>query len=92
MKATLKVIATCVNDHKDELSFHKALAEIKTAINDGRLLEEAKSGAYAYDVYLSEKPKIKYEDKIKEELGALGLDCICFCTNECIQTVTITWY
>ena len=91
MKANLKTITTCVNEHKDELLFHKAVTEIKTAINDGRLLEAAKLGAYSYTVNLSEKPKIEFEIKIKEELALLDLDCSCFCMHGVIQSVTINW-
>ena len=91
MKANLKAIATCVNAHKDELLFLQAVAEIKTAINEGRLLEAAKRGEYSYTVDLSEKPKFKFVEQIKAEIGELGLDCTCFCMYALIKSVTIKW-
>ena len=92
MKITLKAIADGVNEHKDELLFNKAVAEIKTAINDGRLLEAAEFGMYSYTVNLSAKPKIEFELGIKEELALLDLGCSCFCMHGVIQSVTIDWY
>ena len=92
MKANLKAIATCVNAHKDELLFNKAVNEIKTVINDGKmLLEAAKRGEYSYTVALSEKPKFKFVEQIKAEVGELGLDCTCFCMYGLIECVTIKW-
>ena len=91
MKITLKTIATCVNEHKDELLFNKAVTEIKTAINDGCLLEAAKRGEYSYKVCLSEKPKLKFVDQIKAEIGELGLDCTCSSMYGLIERVTLKW-
>ena len=93
MKITLKAIADGVNEHKDELLLHAAVAEIKTVINDGNtLLEAAKRGEYSYTVLLSETPKFKFVEQIKAEVGELGLDCTCFiCMYGLIKSVTIKW-
>ena len=92
MKITLKAIADGVNEHKDELLLHAAVAEIKTVINDGNtLLETAKRGEYSYTVYLSEKPKFKFVEQIKAEIGELGLDCTFSCMYKLIESVTIKW-
>ena len=91
MKTYLKAIADGVNEHKDELLFNKAVTEIKTVVNSQTLLEAAKRGDYAYTVFLSEKPKSKFADQIKEEMGELGLDCICFSMYGLIDFVTIKW-
>ena len=92
MKANLKAIATCVNEHKDELLFNKAVNEIKNAINAGHLLEAAKRGEYSYTVLLSATPKFKFVEQIEAEIGELGLDCTCFiCMHRLIKSVTIKW-
>ena len=91
MKITLKAIADGVNEHKDELLFHKAVNKIKTVINGKTLLEAAKRGEYSYTVDLSEKPKFKFVEQIKAEIGELGLDCTCFCMYGLIECVTIKW-
>ena len=91
MNITLKAISDGVNEHKDELLFNKAVNEIKTVINDGHLLEAAMVGEYSYTVDLSEKPKFKFVEQIKAEIGELGLDCTCFCMYGLIQSVKITW-
>ena len=91
MNITLKAIADGVNEYKDELLFNKAVNEIKNAINAGHLLEAAMKGEYSYTVNLSEKPKVKFEEQIKAEIGELGLDCTCFCMYGLIQSVKITW-
>ena len=88
MNITLKAISDGVNEHKDELLFNKAVNEIKTVINDGHLLEAAMMGKYSYTVDLSEKPKFKFVEQIKAEIG---LDCTCFCMYDLIQSVKITW-
>ena len=91
MKTILKDIADGVNEHKDKLIFHKAVNEIKTVINGKTLLEAAKRGEYSYTVNLSEKPKFKFVEQIKAEIGELGLDCTCFCMYGLIECVTIKW-
>ena len=91
MNITLKAISDGVNEYKDELLFNKAVNEIKTVINDGHLLKAARVGKYSYTVNLSEKPKLKFVEQIKAEIGELGLDCTCFCTYGRIQSVKITW-
>ena len=91
MKITLKAIADGVNEHKDDLLFNKAVNEIKTVINGKMLLEAAKRGEYSYTVHLSERPKFKFVDQIKSEMGELGLDCTCFCMYGLIECVTIKW-
>ena len=92
MKINLKAIADGVNEHKDELLLHAAVAEIKTVINDGHLLEAAKRGEYSYTVLLSEPPKFKFVKQIEAEIGELGLDCTYFiCMHRLIKSVTIKW-
>ena len=92
MKTILKAIADGANEYKEEMIFNKAVNEIKTLINDGKtLLEAAKRGEYSYTVDLSERTKLKFADKIKTEIGELGLDCRFYYSYGFIKCVTITW-
>ena len=91
MNTTLKTISDGVNEYKEELLFNKAVNEIKNAINADHLLEAAMMGKYSYTVNLSEKPKFKFVEQIKAEIGELGLDCTCFCMHGLIESVKITW-
>ena len=91
MKITLKAIADGVNEHKDDLLFNKAVNEIKAVIADGHLLEAAMVGEYSYSVELYTKPKFKFVEQIKAEVGELGLDCTCCCMYGLIERVTLKW-
>ena len=91
MNITLKAISDGVNEYKDELLFNKAVNEIKNAINAGHLLKAAMEGEYSYTVNLSAKPKLKFVEQIKAEIGELGLDCTYFCVHGLIESVKITW-